>query len=120
MQFQGSIKSKLPKSGTSIFAVMTAMANEHNAINLAQGFPDFSVSDKLIELVNQYMKKGFNQYAPMPGLLSLREKIAEKTQFLYSAKYNPEIWPTQSTGHGLDASRQSGRQWAFCPQRLGP
>lgn len=105
MQFQGSIKSKLPKSGTSIFAVMTAMANEHNAINLAQGFPDFSVSDKLIELVNQYMKKGFNQYAPMPGLLSLREKIAEKTQFLYSAKYNPETEITIVPGatHGIFA-----------------
>lgn len=105
MQFAGSIKSKLPKSGTSIFAVMTAMANEHNAINLAQGFPDFSVSDKLIELVNQYMKKGFNQYAPMPGLLSLREKIAEKTQFLYSAKYNPETEITIVPGatHGIFA-----------------
>ena len=53
MQFNGSIKSKLPKSNTSIFAVMTALANEHNAINLAQGFPDFDVSPKLIELVNK-------------------------------------------------------------------
>ena len=93
MQFKGSIKSKLPKSNTSIFAVMTALANEHNAINLAQGFPDFEVSPKLIELVNKYMKLGMNQYAPMPGLLSLREKIAQKTYDLYSAQYdaNSEI-----------------------------
>ena len=105
MQFKGSIKSKLPKSNTSIFAVMTALANEHNAINLAQGFPDFEVSPKLIELVNQYMKLGMNQYAPMPGLLSLREKIAQKTYDLYSAQYdaNSEITIIPGATHGIYA-----------------
>jgi methionine aminotransferase len=52
MQFPGSIKSKLPKTGTTIFSVMSALATEHNAINLAQGFPDFECSAKLVELVN--------------------------------------------------------------------
>ncbi len=65
------------------------MAQEHNAINLAQGFPDFDCSDTLKKLVSNAMKSGFNQYAPMPGILSLRERIAEKTEELYSAIYNP-------------------------------
>lgn len=105
MQFKGSIKSKLPKANTSIFAVMTALANEHQAINLAQGFPDFAVSPKLIELVNKYMKAGMNQYAPMPGLLSLREKIAQKTNELYSAQYDPntEITIVPGATHGIFA-----------------
>ena len=98
MEFQSNLKSKLPKTGTSIFAVMSALANEHGAINLAQGFPDFSCSDNLIELVNHYMKKGFNQYAPMPGVMKLREKIAIKTEEIYSAKYNPETEITITPG----------------------
>lgn len=57
---------------------MTALAHQHNAINLAQGFPDFPSSEKLIELVNHYMHQGMNQYAPMPGVMQLREAIAEK------------------------------------------
>ncbi len=105
MQFKGSIKSKLPNANTSIFAVMTALANEHIAINLAQGFPDFEVSPNLIELVNKYMKQGMNQYAPMPGLLSLREKIAQKTFDLYSAQYDPntEITIVPGATHGIYA-----------------
>lgn len=105
MQFSGSIKTKLPQVNTSIFAVMTALANEHGAINLAQGFPDFSVSPKLIELVNKYMQQGMNQYAPMPGLLSLREKIAQKTFDLYSAQYDPntEITIVPGATHGIYA-----------------
>lgn len=105
MQFSGSIKTKLPKVNTSIFAVMTALANEHGAINLAQGFPDFSVSPKLIALVNKYMQQGMNQYAPMPGLLSLREKIAQKTFDLYSAQYDPntEITIVPGATHGIYA-----------------
>lgn len=106
MEFPGSIKSKLPKTGTTIFSVMTALANEHNAINMAQGFPDFSCSEKLVELVNTYMKKGLNQYAPMPGVLALRERIAEKTEALYSAVYNPETEITITPGgtHALYAA----------------
>ncbi len=84
------INSKLPTVGTSIFAVMSEMANKYGAINLSQGFPNFEVSEKIIELVAQYMRKGFNQYAPMPGVMILREVIAQKTFKLYGAKYNPE------------------------------
>ncbi|MEI6508032.1 MAG: methionine aminotransferase [Bacteroidota bacterium] len=105
-EYQGNLKSKLPKTGTSIFAVMTALANEHKAVNLAQGFPDFSCSEKLVELVNQYMKKGFNQYAPMPGVMKLRESIAAKTEELYSAIYHPdkEITITPGGTHALYAA----------------
>lgn len=81
--------SKLPQVGTSIFAVMTGLANEHQAINLSQGFPDFPISQELIELVYQNMKKGLNQYAPMPGVLLLREAIAKKTFDIYGLNYNP-------------------------------
>ncbi|AMS26626.1 aminotransferase [Bacteroidetes bacterium UKL13-3] len=106
MEFPGSIKSKLPKTGTTIFSVMTALANEHNAINMAQGFPDFSCSEKLVSLVNTYMQKGLNQYAPMPGIMPLRERIAEKTEALYSAVYNPETEITITPGgtHALYAA----------------
>ena len=58
MNFKGTIKSKMPKQETSIFAVMSALALEHNAINLSQGFPDFDISAQLIDLVQKYMKEG--------------------------------------------------------------
>ncbi len=93
-----AIKSKLPHVGTTIFAIMSALANEHNAINLSQGFPDFECSPELIALVNKYMKKGFNQYAPMPGILSLREAISEKIEKLYGANYNPDTEITVTAG----------------------
>ncbi|OFY72092.1 MAG: methionine aminotransferase [Bacteroidetes bacterium RIFCSPLOWO2_12_FULL_37_12] len=83
------ISSKLPHAGTTIFTVMSELANQHSAINLSQGFPDFNCSEKLISLVNKYMLMGKNQYAPMQGLLPLREKIAVKTNELYGATYNP-------------------------------
>jgi methionine transaminase len=92
------ITSKLPQTGTSIFAVMTQLAKEHNAINLSQGFPDFPIAEKLIDLVFKNMKEGHNQYAPMPGLPELREAIAEKTEFLYSANYDPETEITVTAG----------------------
>ena len=82
-------KSKLPDVGTTIFTVMSQMAAEHNALNLSQGFPDFRISPKLIELVNRHMKKGYNQYAPMPGLPALREQIAEMIDNCYQAKIDP-------------------------------
>ncbi len=88
--YTGSLTSKLPKQETSIFAVMSGLANECGAINLSQGFPDFPISGKLIELVNNYMKKGFNQYAPMPGVIELREQIALKVESTYGAKYDPQ------------------------------
>lgn len=74
------------------------MANEHNAINLSQGFPDFNCSPDLIKLVNSYMNKGLNQYAPMPGVMELRETISQKTEKLYSLYYNPETEITITAG----------------------
>lgn len=96
--YPNPIKSKLPKAGTTIFTVMSALANEQKAINLSQGFPNFEASEELISLVNQYMKKGFNQYAPMQGILPLRERIAEKAEALYGAKYNPDTEITITSG----------------------
>lgn len=96
--FPSGFKSKLPNTGTSIFAVMTQLAREHNAINLSQGFPDFPVSEKLVELISGHMRKGHNQYAPMPGLPLLRQRIAEKTLALYGAAYNPETEITVTAG----------------------
>ncbi|KAF5061645.1 Methionine aminotransferase [bioreactor metagenome] len=96
--YTGSLISKLPFTGTSIFAVMSALAREHNAINLSQGFPDFPVSEELIKLVNSYMKKGLNQYAPMPGILPLREGISEMFETRYGVKYHPETEVTITAG----------------------
>jgi methionine aminotransferase len=106
MNFSGAIKSKLPGVGTTIFSIMTAHANEQKAINLAQGFPDFNCNPDLVKLVNSAMKKGLNQYAPMPGVLSLREKIAAKTEDLYGAVYNSETEVTITPGgtHALYAA----------------
>ena len=90
MDTSAAIVSKLPSTGTTIFTVMTALANKHKALNMSQGFPDFNCPDELIDLVHHYMKKGFNQYAPMPGVPELRKKIAAKTEKLYSATYDWE------------------------------
>ncbi|GAA4276620.1 methionine aminotransferase [Aquimarina mytili] len=93
-----NINSKLPEVSTTIFTVMSKMANEYDAINLSQGFPNFDVHPKLIDLVTQGMKKGYNQYAPMRGLMSLREIIAEKTNSLYGSKYHPDTEVTVTSG----------------------
>lgn len=98
MEMQNQVKSKLPNVGTSIFAVMSKMANDFNAINLSQGFPDFNCSDSLIELVNHFMKKGFNQYAPMPGTIELRKQIAIKVKRDYGREYNFENEITVTAG----------------------
>jgi len=84
------VKSKLPNTGTSIFAVMTQLAKEHNAVNLSQGFPDFPVNEELINMVNNYMKSGFNQYAPMPGIPQLRQAISKMFNENHGIEYNPE------------------------------
>lgn len=89
-QFHGPLQPKLPHVGTTIFAVMSQLANEHNAINLSQGFPDFPVSEQLIDLVHSYMRKGYNQYAPMTGIQPLREAICRKIESAYGAVYHPE------------------------------
>jgi len=96
--FPDAVSSKLPNTGTSIFAVMTQLAREHDAINLSQGFPDFEVSPVLIELVAKHMRAGHNQYAPMSGVPALREAIAIKTQELYGAEYHPETEITVTAG----------------------
>ena len=96
--FPVTIQSKLPHTGTSIFAVMSQLSSQHKAINLAQGFPDFPVSARLISLINKYMKKGYNQYAPMPGIPILRERISEKTFRAYNRLYDPEKEITITAG----------------------
>lgn len=99
-----NLRSKLPNTPTSVFAVMTGLANEYNALNLSQGFPNFPISEKVVSLVNDYMKKGCNQYAPMPGVPQLREIIAEKLHRLYGGEYydyNTEITVTPGATCGL-------------------
>ena len=93
-----NIQSKLPNAGTTIFTVMSALASEHSAVNLGQGFPDFPMSDELTGLVTAAMKNNFNQYAPMPGWVPLRESIAEKVEYLYQTKINPDTEITITPG----------------------
>ncbi len=92
------INSKLPNVGTTIFSTMSALAREHNAINLSQGFPDFDCSPKLQERANHYIQNGFNQYAPMPGAPALRERISEIIQTCYGTFYHPEHEITVTAG----------------------
>ncbi|MBU1185404.1 MAG: methionine aminotransferase [Acidobacteria bacterium] len=107
--FPGRLQPKLPHVGTTIFAVMSRLAAEHGAINLSQGFPDFPIADGLIERVRHYMKKGFNQYAPMSGMQTLREVISEKVESLYGACFHPEreINITAGATQGLFTAIQS-------------
>lgn len=90
MNYLGNLKSKLPNTEQSIFAIMSRMANENGAINLSQGFPDFQISNELIDRVHHYMKSGNNQYAPMPGIAGLREAISKKVERDHGILYNPE------------------------------
>jgi methionine transaminase len=92
------IESKLPDVGTTIFTVMSALATEHNAINLGQGFPDYPMNDQLIALVNRAMTGGFNQYVPMQGYGPLLEAIAQKIQFLYKTVVDPQAQITITPG----------------------
>lgn len=96
--YRVGVRSKLPNIGTTIFTVMSALANEHGAINLSQGFPDFDCPSDLTDLVSFYLKKGYNQYAPMAGLPGLREQIAQKTDQLYHFYPNPETDITITAG----------------------
>lgn len=77
---------------------MSQLAQRHNSVNLSQGFPDFDCSPELVELVNSFMKKGFNQYSPMMGVKELREEIAQKTEDLYGSVYHPEKEVTVTAG----------------------
>jgi methionine aminotransferase len=96
--FSGTISSKLPKVGTTIFTVMSRLAAEHKAINLSQGFPDFDCAPELRALFTKYINAGLNQYPPMAGVAPLREAIAEKTVELYGASYDPEHEITVTPG----------------------
>jgi len=82
-------KSKLPETGITIFTVMSALANEHKAINLGQGFPDFDCDEKLRKLVSKYLNDNKNQYCPMPGLLALRQSISKKINRSYGMTIDP-------------------------------
>ena len=82
------IQSKLPDVGTTIFTVMSSLAVQHNAINLGQGFPDFTMNEELVSLVNSAMQQGNNQYVHMNGLPLLREKLAKKCLKLYNNNIN--------------------------------
>ncbi len=90
--------SKLPNVGTTIFTVMSRLANQHNAINLSQGFPNFKSDQKLMDLVSKAMNSGYNQYAPMAGSMELRVAIANKFDTLYNTSYNPDSEITVTAG----------------------
>ena len=83
------LKSKLPAVGTTIFTVMSALALEHKAVNLGQGFPDFDCDPKLVEAVNKAMTTGLNQYPPMAGVAVLRDAVATKIAALHGKSYDP-------------------------------
>jgi methionine transaminase len=91
-------QSKFPNIGTTIFTVMSALADQHKAINLSQGFPNFNCSEVLQDLVHFYMKRGDNQYAPMAGLPRLREVLAQKVQNQYNRTVNPTTDITITAG----------------------
>ena len=90
--------SKLPDVGTTIFTVMSKLAHQEGAINLAQGFPGFDSDPKLQQLVTKAMSDEYNQYAPMPGVYGLREQIANKINTLYGSDYHPESEVTVTAG----------------------
>ena len=95
---QLSLRSKLPATGTSIFSVMSALATQHGAVNLGQGFPDYAIDPVLIDLVGAAMRAGHNQYPPSAGVMALREAIAAKVLRLYGHAYDPEHEVTVTTG----------------------
>ncbi|HEU4616708.1 MAG TPA: pyridoxal phosphate-dependent aminotransferase [Gammaproteobacteria bacterium] len=93
-----ALESKLPRVGTTIFTVMTRLAEKHGAVNLSQGFPDFQPPARLVELVARHLTAGRNQYAPMPGAVALREAIAGKLRGLYGVHADPEEEITITSG----------------------
>ncbi len=90
--------SRLPNVGTTIFSVMSALATEHQAVNLGQGFPDFDCDPRLPQAVSTAMQQGHNQYPPMPGVPALREAIAAKTEALYGRRYDANAEITVTAG----------------------
>jgi methionine aminotransferase len=93
-----ALQTRLPKVGTNIFTVMSALATEHQAVNLGQGFPDFDCDPALVEDVAGAMRGGLNQYPPMPGALPLREAVARKIETLYGRRYDPGTEITITAG----------------------
>lgn len=96
--FSLTIPSKLPRVGTTIFTVMSQLAQQHGAVNLGQGFPDFEPPQRLRDSLALAMSNGANQYAPMAGLLRLREQIAIKSQRLHGRKLDPDSEITITSG----------------------
>lgn len=90
--------SKLPNVGTTIFTVMSALAAEHKAVNLGQGFPDFECAPELVNAVTAAMQAGHNQYPPMTGVPALREAVARKIEALHGRAYNPHTEITITAG----------------------
>ena len=97
------ITSRLPHVGTTIFTVMSALAQQHNAVNLGQGFPDFDCDPRLLDAVNSAMRAGLNQYPPMAGVPVLREAVAAKVEALYGHHFDPatEITITAGATQGI-------------------
>ena len=92
------LRSKLPHVGTTIFTVMSALAAEHQAVNLGQGFPDFPCDTALLDAVTRAMQAGHNQYPPMSGIAPLREAVARKVAALYGRHYDPGSEVTVTAG----------------------
>jgi methionine transaminase len=90
--------SRLPSVGVSIFTVMSRLAEEHGAINLSQGFPDFDAAPELTALAGEWFARGCNQYAPMAGVLRLREELARQIERAYGARYDPVTEITVTAG----------------------
>jgi len=93
-----TLRSRLPDVGTTIFTVMSRLAADLGAINLSQGFPDFDCDPELVDAVMRHMRAGRNQYAPMQGVLPLREAISTKYEALYGRRYDPEAEVTVTSG----------------------
>ncbi|HEX3140330.1 MAG TPA: pyridoxal phosphate-dependent aminotransferase, partial [Rhizobacter sp.] len=92
------LSSRLPQVGTTIFTVMSALAQQHDAVNLGQGFPDFDCDPRLLDAVNSAMRRGLNQYPPMAGVLPLREAVAAKIAQIYGHAYDPGTEITITAG----------------------
>ena len=93
-----ALASKLPQVGTTIFTVMSALAAEHNAVNLGQGFPDFACDPALVDAVTAAMQAGHNQYPPMTGVPALREAVSAKIEALHGRRYDPASEITITAG----------------------
>jgi methionine aminotransferase len=92
------LQTRLPAVGTTVFTLMSALANQHGAVNLGQGFPDFGCDPRLLDFVNQAMRDGHNQYAPMAGAPQLRTAIADKIEALYGHRYHVDAEITVTAG----------------------